>query len=523
MKRRSLLTGAAAMSLARPAIGANAKTLIFVPQSPLASLDPVWTSAMTTRNVGFMVYDVLFGRDERMNPKPQMLEGYTVEDDGKRWVMKLRENLWFHDGEKVLARDCVASLNRWRQRDPGGATLSARLDAIEAPDDRTIVIRLKKPFPALPTLLSKFQTAAVMMPSRLAATDPHKQVTTPIGSGPFRFHQDEYVIGSFASLSRFDKYVPRDEPASFTSGGHRVMVDRVEWKMIPDPGTAANALLTGEVDWLEMPLPDLVPMLQRSPNVVTGRLDDWGFISQLRPNHLNPPTSNPAFRRALMAAIDQKEVMEAMMGGDPEGTITPMGYLATGKPEVDGAGIEGVTKRRGIAELKAMFAEAGYNNERLVLLHTTDQPFYNAATLVVADSLHRVGLNIDDQSMDWGTVLQRRASREPLDKGGWSLFVSVTPVPEYRDPLLGSLLRANGKDAWIGWPDIPKIEAAYSAWLDTGDPVEQTRLEREIQLTAFDQVPFIPLGRYRPRAAWNRTISAPLKGPAPVFWNVSKG
>ncbi len=96
-------------------------------------------------------------------------------------------------------------------------------------------------------------------------------------------------------------------------------------------------------------------------------------------------------------------------------------------------------------------------------------------------------------------------------------------MPEYRDPLLGSLLRANGKDAWIGWPDIPKIEAAYNAWLDTGDPVEQTRLEREIHLTAFDQVPFIPLGRYRPRVAWNRSISAPLKGPAPVFWNVSKG
>src|SRR4051812_14734798 len=183
MHRRSLLRGVVATlvaPLARPAIAGAAKTLIFVPQSPLASLDPVWTSAMTTRNVGFMVYDVLFGRDENMNPKPQMLAGYTIEDDGRRWVMTLRENLWFHDGEKVLARDCVASLNRWMKRDPGGATLQARLDAIEAPDDRTIVVRLKKPFPHLPTLLSKFQTAAVMMPSRLAATDPFKQVPEAI-------------------------------------------------------------------------------------------------------------------------------------------------------------------------------------------------------------------------------------------------------------------------------------------------------------------------------------------------------
>ena len=115
------------------------------------------------------------------------------------------------------------------------------------------------------------------------------------------------MIGSHAALVPFERYVPRDEPASFTSGGHRVLVDRVEWKMIPDPATAANALVTGEVDWLEMPMPDLLPMLQRAPNVVTGRLDDWGFISQLRPNHVIAPTNNVKLRRAIMAAIDQRD------------------------------------------------------------------------------------------------------------------------------------------------------------------------------------------------------------------------
>jgi peptide/nickel transport system substrate-binding protein len=521
IKRRSLLSGAAA-SLATPALGGTTKTLRFVPQSPLASLDPVWTSAMTTRNVAFQVYDVLFGRDAQMNPKPQMLAGYTVEDDGKRWVMTLRPDQWFHDGESVLARDCTASLRRWMQRDPGGATLAARMDALEAPDDRTIVLRLKKKFPALPQLLSKFQTAAIMVPARLAATDPFKQMPETIGSGPFRFRKDEYVIGSFAALTPFERYVPRDDPASFTSGGHRVLVDRMEWKMIPDASTAANALITGEVDWVEMPLPDLLPMLRRSPNVTVGRLDDWGFISQLRPNHLNPPTSNAAFRRALLAAIDQREVMDAVMGDDPGGAITPMGFLATGKPEVDRAGMEAIINRPSADQVKDMLAKAGYAGERLVFLHTTDQPFYNLACQVVVAQLTRVGVNIDDQAMDWGTVLQRRASREPLAKGGWSLFVSVTPVPEYRDPLLASLLRGNGKDAWIGWPDIPRIEAAYNAWLDSDDPAERTRLEREIQLAAFESVPFIPLGRYMPSAAWSSALSHPLKGPAPVFWNVSK-
>lgn len=525
MKRRSLLTGAAAMlaaPLARPAIGGTTSTLIFVPQAPLGSLDPMWTSAMPTRNIGFQIYDVLFGRDEWMNPKPQMLAGYLVEDDGKRWIMTLRENQWFHDGERVLARDCVASLRRWMMRDPAGKTLSQRMDMIEATDDRTIVLRLKKKLPSLPTLLSKFQTAAIMVPERLANTDPFKQLPEPVGSGPFRFLKDEYVIGSHAALVPFERYVPRDEKPSFLSGGHKVLVDRMEWKMIPDAATAANALITGEVDWLEMPLPDLLPTLRAAPNVKIGRLDEYGFISQLRPNHMVAPTDNVKLRRAIRAAIDQREVMDAVMGGDPESAIVPMGYLATGKSEVDLAGIEQITPRRTESEIRAMFADAGYHGERLVLLHSTDQPFYNLATLVVADSLRRVGVAIDDQAMDWGSVLQRRTSSAPLDKGGWSLFVSVTPIPEHHDPLLASLLRGNGKDAWIGWPDNPEMEATYSEWLDAESPTEMTRLERKIQLLAMDSVPFIPLGRYLPRAGWSRSLSDPAKGPVPTFWNVSK-
>ena len=112
MRRRSLLAGASAAALAGPAIGGTTKTLIFVPQVNLTSLDPVWTTATATRNFSLMVYENLYGRDEKFTPQPLMVEGHTIEDDGKRWVMKLRDGLTWHDGTKVLARDCVASLQR---------------------------------------------------------------------------------------------------------------------------------------------------------------------------------------------------------------------------------------------------------------------------------------------------------------------------------------------------------------------------------------------------------------------------
>jgi peptide/nickel transport system substrate-binding protein len=523
--RRSLLLGAAAAiaaPLARPAIAGNAQTLSIVPQVALNSIDPVWTSSQIARNMGFMVFDLLYGRDEAMNPRPQMLEGDLMEDGGKRWTLKLRENLWFHDGEPVRSRDCIASLKRWMVRDAGGVTLSRRLDAIEASDDRTIVLRLNQPFPHLRTLLSKFIQPAMMMPERLANTDPFKQIPEAIGSGPFRWLADEHVLGSHAAFAKFDGYVPRDEPPSYTAGGHRVLVDRVEWKMIPDGQTAANALITGEVDWIEIPLPDLLPLLKRSAGVKVDVLDTFGQICFLRPNHIVAPTSNPGVRRAMLAALDQKEVMQAAMGGDPQNMWTDMGFLRTGKKEVDEAGMELVRNRPSRDQIKAMLDKAGYNNERIVLLHATDHWLFNPADAVIAHALSAAGFNIDDQAMDWATVQTRRPSREPLDKGGWSLFFSQVAAPEHRDPLVANFIRGNGKDGWFGWPTDPKIEALYAEWVATSDPAEQTRLERAYQLQSFVNLPFIPLGGYRQSAAWRDNVTGVLKGPSVVFWNVRK-
>ena len=94
------------------------------------------------------------------------------------------------------------------------------------------------------------------------------------------------------------------------------MVDRVEWRIIPDAATAANALATGEIDWLDSPLPDLLPKLRKTSGVVVGPIDIYGTFGGLRPNQLQGPTANPGVRRAMLAAIDQVEVMTAVMGAE---------------------------------------------------------------------------------------------------------------------------------------------------------------------------------------------------------------
>jgi peptide/nickel transport system substrate-binding protein len=522
MKRRHLLTGAAALALSRPAIGGTAKTLIHVPQANLTSLDPVWTTAVVTRNSAGMIFETLFGRDEQLNPKPQMLEGFVTEDGGLRWTMTLRQGLLFHDGTKVLARDCVASLRRWMRRDPVGQTIAARLDALEAKDDRTLVWRLSKPFASLPYALAKTQPTPVIMPERLALTDPFKQIPEAIGSGPFRYVPDEYVSGHSAVFARFDKYSPRDEPVSFAAGGYRVLVDRVEWRVMPDAATAANALMNGEVDWLDSPLPDLLPLLKKRDGVVVAPLDLYGTLGGLRPNALHGATANPGVRRAILAAIDQVDVMTAVMGDDPTLYRAPVGFFMPGTPSANDAGMDRVRKRPDTASIKKMLAEAGYAGERVVLLHPTDQVYYHAMSSVVAGSLREIGINLDEQTVDWGTVVERRTSKEPIEKGGWSLFPAGYPAAEYRDPIFASNVRGNGQDAWFGWPSDAELERMRTTWMDSVDPAERRRLDAEIQARAFDTVPFIPLGQYLPPAAWRSNVSGLLKGAVPVFWNVTK-
>ena len=530
MYRRSILAGLAATALpcpalARPALAqpAGSRTLVFVPQANLTSLDPIWTTATVTRNYAYLVFDTLYGTDDALQPRPQMAQGETVADEGRLWTITLRDGLRFHDGTPVLGRDCVASLARWMKRDALGQSVGAILDAMDAPNDRTVRIRLKHPFPPLLRALAKTQPSpAVIMPERIAAgTDPFKQITEVVGSGPFRFLPGEYNPGSRAVFARFEQYVPRDDAPSSVAGAKRALVDRVEWRIIPEAQTAANALRSGEIDWLEMPIPDLIPSLKADRNVVVGRLDPYGLYPVLRFNHIQGPTVNKGLRQAILAAIDSKEVMQAVMGDDSSSYHAPVGCFLPGTPYANDAAMDRLGPKPDTA-VKAMLAAAGYKGEPLTLLHPTDQPFYDAMSQVVAATLKRVGVAIDDAAMDWGTVVQRRNSKEPLDRGGWSLFCTSFPALDFTDPLSAPALRGNGT-AWYGWPTDAKIEDLRNAWINATDEGERKRLAAAIQAEAWEEALYVPLGQYFQSGAWRSGVSGQLKGQPPLFWNVSKG
>jgi peptide/nickel transport system substrate-binding protein len=524
MHRRSLAKAAAAAFLPLPgaAQAPPARTLRFVPQANLSVLDPIWTTAAVTVGHGYHVFDTLYGVDGRMQPRPQMAAGHEVSEDGRTWLIRLRDGLRFHDGEPVRAVDCAASLARWSKRDALGQLLAQSVDTWEAADDRTVRIRLRQPFPRMLDALGKPGTPPFMMPERLARTDPSTQVSEMVGSGPYRFLKDEYVSGSRIAYARFEGYVPREEPAEWMSGGKRVFFDRLEWQIIPDPATASAALQAGEVDWWEMALPDLVPTLRRNPNVRVQVADPFGFYSILRFNCATPPFNNVRLRRALLPAFDQRDYMSVIVAGDAQSFRTCFAMFPCGLPYVGEPGADLMKPPIDLDRVRAAVRDAGYAGEKVVILNPTDIPTAAPHGQMAADVLRRIGMNVDLQEMDWGTVVQRRNSREPAEQGGWNLFATNGASVILSNPAVNPYIRGQGANGWYGWYENPEIERLAREWLRATSEVEQQRTFDAAQRTLFDNPPIVPLGQYFPLTAFRRDLSGVLQAAYALPWNVRR-
>lgn len=525
MKRRRLITGIAAASLAMPrlSLAAAAKTLRFVPQADLPNLDPIVGTQLVVRNASLLVYDMLYGTDSQVRAQPQMAEGHELSADRKTWTFRLREGLRFHDNTPVLARDCVVSLKRWMARDTLGVRLKAQTDAIETIDDRSFRIRLNKPFPLMLFALGKNGTnIPVMMPERLASGDPFAIVPEYIGSGPMSFKRDEWMVGSKAVFERFAGYQPRQEKSDWLAGGKAMLLDRVEWVTIPDAGTAASALQSGEIDWWEQPVNDIVPLLKSNSGIRVDIADPFGNIGIFRINHLHPPFNDVRIRRAVQMALSQEDMMRAVVGDDT--TLWKMlpSFFTPGTRSYTEAGGDALKGPRRYDEAQRLLKEAGYNGERVVLLVAAEVPITKAQGDVAADFLTRVGMNVDYQALDWGTVGARRASKAAPDKGGWNVFFSWTPGAGSINPAGYTALDASGDTAWFGWPKSPEIQTEIAAWYDAPDDAAQKSALETINKASMEFVTYLPTGFFLSNTAWRSNVTGIVKSPFPIFWGVQK-
>jgi peptide/nickel transport system substrate-binding protein len=334
---------------------------------------------------------------------------------------------------------------------------------------------------------------------------------------------DEYVSGVKSVYQRFAQYKPRDGGTpDWTAGPKITHFDRVEWTVILDPATAAAALQQNEQDWWEYPALDLVDLLKANGKIKVDFTDTSGGMLYMRPNSLQPPFNNPAVRRAVMWAIDQKECMQAIT---PDASMyhVPMGMFTPGTPMASDVAMQPITAPRDMDKAKRMLADSGYKGETVRLMAPTDYVFLKTLGDVMADTMQRLGMTVDYVITDWGTLLQRRNNAGTLDQGGWSALISGSGGTDWLNPVFNSNLRAGGNTPGTqpGWPDIPQLEALRTQWLQAGDVATQQALCRQIQSVAIDQVPVYPLGQYFQPTAYRTDITGVPRGFA-TFWNVRR-
>jgi peptide/nickel transport system substrate-binding protein len=513
---------ALSVALAVPAL-AGAKTITAVMHSDLRIIDPGFTTAYITRDHGYMVYDTLLATDSSFKIQPQMAD-WKVSDDKLTYTFTLRDGLKWHDGTPVTAGDCVASLKRWGRNDSMGQKLMDFTASIEPTDAKTITLKLKEPYGLVLESIGKPSSLVpFMMPKRLAEAPPGQQIKEQIGSGPFKFVQSEFQPGVKTAYEKNKDYVPRKEPPSWTSGGKVVKVDRVEWITMPDAQTAVNALQSGDIDFMENPSFDLLPLLERNKNLKTETLNTLGFQTLGRMNFLYPPFDNVKIRRAAFLAMNQKSVLDALVGNPKYYKICGAVFICD-TPLATDVGSDSLVNGNGMAEAKKLLAESGYDGTPVVVMAPGDVVALKAQPIVAAQLLREAGFKVDVQATDWQTVVARRASQKPPKEGGWNMFFTNWVAADAVNPIANVSISGKGKNGgWFGWPEDARMEAMRDAFARSLSPEEQKKIATEIQKEVYDQVIYIPLGQYRVVSAWRKSLSGVLDGPAtPIFWNIDK-
>lgn len=500
---------------------APAQTLKAVMHSDIKILDPIWVSSVITRAYSYMIYDTLFAMDEHGEIKPQMVDKYDVSADKLIYTFTLRDGLVWHDGLPVKAEDCIASIKRWAARDPLGQRIAASTVAMTANDEKTFTITLKSPISLLLFGLAKpAGLVPFMMPKRVADTDAYKQITDPTGSGPFVFKKDEWKPGDKVVFAKFDKYKPRSEAASGYAGGKVVKVNRVEWIAVADPQQAVNALLQNEVDYLEGPPQDLLPLLKDSKGVKIFRVNMLGGQYSFRPNHLQKPFNDLKIRQAAAYAFNQQDFLDAAIG-DPDNYKVCKSYFICGTPLASEKGMEGLLESN-FEKARSLLKEANYDGTPVVLLHSTDVPQLANLAPVAKSLLEKAGFKVDMQSTDWQTVLGRLQKRDAVSAGGWSGYLTLFGSLDLLNPVINGFMAANCEKAMQGWPCDAEIEKLRDDFANEPDPAKQRAIAEAFQIREREVVTHIPLGQIHTVSAARTTIGGTFKAAGTVFWNLEK-
>ena len=468
------------------------------------TLDAHATTAVITREIGINMFEGLYALDARYQPAPLLAEGHDVLDGGRRYAIRLRKDVKFHNGKTLTSADVVASLNRWGATASTGKAIFKTVEAVEAKGPAAIEIRLKAPSASLLTVLAQVDSAAVIYPKDVIDAAAGGQLKEFVGTGPFRFveHRPDRHI----KLARFDGYAARAEPSSGLAGRRTAYVDEILFMPVPDYATRQAGMLTGEYDYIQQVKPDQVERLRSAPGVEPVVVKPYGWATIVF-NTRQGLMSDVKLRQAAQAALDVEPMMLAGLGHKDFYRIDP-GIFFQELPWHSRAGAA-LYNQRDKDKARRLLKEAGYAGQPMRWIVTTEYEHHYKPAVVAKSQLEEVGFKIDLQVSDWATVVQRRNKPELWD--AFSTAFVFVPEPATSAQVLCD---------WPGWWCSPEKDQLLQAMGRELDFKKRYAMWEKVQTMFYAEAPRIKIGDYFRLDARRRDVAGYEPGPYMHFWNV---
>jgi peptide/nickel transport system substrate-binding protein len=457
---------------------------VFGQEANVNSLDQMTSSTISTRNVAMNIFETLMTRDENNKPILDLAASMDEAPDHMAYTFKLRPGIKFHNGKPLTSADVAASFERYNRVGLARSML-ANVDHWDTPDDLTFVVHMKQAQPTFIDQISSFSIPIVIFPAEYR-DDPPQQLHT-VGTGPWQLVQ--FVPGSFVKLKRYEDYKPN---ASFTErsgfGGYKqACFDTVTFRIVTESGARVAGLKTGELQGVEdLPTKSLAE-LKTDKNITLLPLNNW-WIQIALPNVSQPPTDNPAFRKAVQAALDMDEIMDAATDGNYKLNV---GFQYPGRPSYTDAGKE-TYNLHDPALAKKYLAEAGYKGEPVALLTNQDYAsMYNAA-LVMQQQLQAVGVKAQLKVVDWPTSVNMALKPDT----GWNFFFTGWGTQPALGPLDTMAFLAPPQSLYMpkdGKAD-PDMVAAWTDMNQLPTAEERQAAFARMQKITLDRVYALPFG-----------------------------
>jgi peptide/nickel transport system substrate-binding protein len=452
-----------------------------------AIIDPFATSLQADWVVARNVCEPLFDVSTSFEIKPVLVEDYQYDDD-RTYVLDLREEAGFHDGEPLTADDVISSIERYFETPGNGSILAGMTDSLEATGDRQVTIVLNQPSALLPTLL----TTAYIMPASVVDDRPATDaVTDLVCTGPYTL--TSYSPDGDVVLDRWDDYVPLDEPGDGGTGAKHAYADSIVFTPIPEESTRIQATETGQID-----IGGYVG-LDNYESIVAGgnaqaQLLSPNSGSTIVFNKVEGVMSDPLMRKAFLAALNMDDIMTAGFG-NPEfftadGSLIP----ASNETWATEAGTQPFNAQD-LDLVAELLDEAGYGGERIVWMTTEEEPSWFGPSLPAQQQLREAGLNIDLQVVDRATLIDRRTRPDEYD-------IFSSGIPTYADPVLLPYLQETFPGSWVSEERDRLLEALSTE----SDQDARKALWEELQTLVWDELPFLKFGTTRPLAVTGNDV-----------------